>query len=88
MTGAAASVVSRRAEDERALADLASAVARALSDAHRPELASVQFEVRAGRVHLRGRVSSFHSLQCALAAVQRVDGVSTICSLIEVRPVR
>jgi osmotically-inducible protein OsmY len=68
--------------------DLALAVEQALLQTQRPELALVQVEVYAGRVHLRGRVSSFHALQCALAAVQRVDGISTICSLIEVRPVR
>jgi osmotically-inducible protein OsmY len=68
--------------------DLALAVEQALLETHRPELALVHVEVCAGRVHLRGRVSSFHALQCALAAVQRVDGISTICSLIEVRPVR
>lgn len=89
MIGATVSGALRRAEgDHPAAAHLASSVKHALLQTHRPELAAVQVDVCAGRVHLHGRVSSFHALQCALAAVQRVDGISTICSLIEVRAVR
>jgi osmotically-inducible protein OsmY len=89
MVGATLSGALWRAERDHAVAaDLASSVKHALLQTHRPELASVQVDVCSGRVHLHGRVSSFHALQCALAAVQRVDGIATICSLIEVRPVR
>jgi hypothetical protein len=64
--------------------DLVFRVQQALRDTHLPELAFVEVEIRYGRMHLRGSVTSWYLKQSAQSAARRVDPSMLLINLIRV----
>jgi osmotically-inducible protein OsmY len=64
--------------------DLTARVRSFLSERHFPALRQVEVEVRGETVILKGRVSTFHERQLAIAFCQRVAGVYDVVDCLTV----